>query len=161
MCPFAAERGFFLFCFLQYLLWNIPLMTEPEETDTPWVFTHARQLAEEFWVHVKVVIVQSGWISSVMRWAGWLMKWELPWCRWIDPLVSCSQWSRQLPDLPPPPSCQQSITQRRRRSYKHCHYSHQMILWFARQCQPTKNIRLLIYLEPITASTARAPGLIT
>lgn len=60
------------------------------------------QLAEGAWVRVEV-LVRRGWISGVMRWARWLMKWELPWCRCIDPLMSRSQWGRQLPDLSPPP----------------------------------------------------------
>lgn len=42
-----------------------------------------RQLAEEAWAHVEV-IVRRGWIGGVMRWAGWLTKWELP-C--VDALI--------------------------------------------------------------------------
>lgn len=39
-------------------------------------------------------------------------------------------------------------------------YSHHTRLWSTRQCQNTENIFLLIYPEPITASTPWAPGLI-
>lgn len=64
------------------------------------------------------------------------------------------------PRSPPPPQLS-TITHQRRQSYKCCHYSHHMRLSSARQCQNRENIRLLIYPEPITASTAWAPGLIT
>lgn len=65
------------------------------------------------------------------------------------------------PRSSPSPSYQQSMTHRRRQSYKCRHYSHHMRLWSARQCQNRENILLLIYPEPITASTAWALGLIT
>lgn len=77
------------------------LWWESQSTPTPRRF---RTFPRAPTIRVRVeVIVRRGWISGVMRWAGWLMKWELPWCRCIDPLMSRSQWGRQHPDLSPPP----------------------------------------------------------
>lgn len=116
------------------LLWSIPLMREPEEPGASQVHNlHSLllQLAEEARVRAEVTV-------GVVEWAAW---WGGPADWWsgnfpgVDALIHSWAGANEADSshIVPSPTCQQSITRRRRRCCKWRHYSHRTSLWFTRQ----------------------------